>query len=40
MKKIDILSSYNGSGFLSLQKAIEEDILATKAIVEAFKKLI
>ena len=33
MKKIGILASYNGSGFQTIQKAIEETILDAKVVV-------
>ena len=33
MKRIGILASYNGSGFLTIQKAIEEKILDAQVIV-------
>lgn len=33
MKKIGILASYNGSGFQTIQKAIEENILDAKVVV-------
>jgi len=33
MKKIGILASYNGSGFQTIQKAIQENILDAKVVV-------
>ena len=36
MKKIGILASYNGSGFETIQKAIEDKILDAK-VVEIIK---
>lgn len=33
MKKIGILASYNGSGFETIQKAIEDKILDAKVVV-------
>ena len=33
MKRIGILASYNGSGFLKIQKAIKENILDAQIIV-------
>jgi len=33
MKRIGILASYNGSGFLTIQKAIEEKILDAQVII-------
>jgi phosphoribosylglycinamide formyltransferase-1 len=33
MKKIGILASYNGSGFVTIQKAINENILDAKIVV-------
>jgi len=33
MKKIGILASYNGSGFQTIQKAIEENILDAKVVI-------
>ena len=35
MKKIGILASYNGSGFETIQKAIEDKVLDAK-IIDAF----